>query len=92
MLSVAGLTAALAFGLGGRDLARELSAGRYVASSYALGDMIEVDSVQGEIVAFEPVVVVVKRDDGRIARIPNHILLHSVVLRDSLDESAGATG
>ena len=29
-------------------------------SSYALGDTIEVDSVQGEIVAFEPVVVVVK--------------------------------
>ena len=92
VLGVAGLTAALAFGLGGRDLARELSAGRYVASSYALGDTIEVDSVQGEIVAFEPVVVVVRRDDGRTARIPNHVLLHSVVLRDGLDESAGTAG
>ena len=86
VLGVAGLTAALAFGLGGRDLARELSAGRYVAASYELGDRIEVDAVNGEIVAFEPVVVVVQRDDGRTARIPNHVLLHSVVTREQARE------
>ena len=87
VLGVAGLTAALAFGLGGRDLARELSAGRYVASSYAVGDTIDVDSIQGEIVAFEPVVVLVKRDDGRTARIPNHVLLQSVVVTDSVEQT-----
>jgi len=87
VLGVAGLTAALAFGLGGRDLARELSAGRYVAASYELGDRIEVDMVHGEIVAFEPVVVVVRRDDGRTARIPNHVLLHSVVTHERVAQS-----
>lgn len=86
VLAVAGLTAALAFGLGGRDLARELSAGRYVVSSYELGDRIGVAALEGEIVAFEPVVVVVKQADGRTARIPNHVLLHSVVTIDRSSE------
>ncbi len=79
VLVTVGLTAALAFGLGGRDVARELSSGRYVSSSFELGDRIAVDSVEGEIVAFDPIVVVVRSADGRIVRIPNHVLLHSVV-------------
>lgn len=81
-LLVVGLTAALAFGLGGRDVARELSAGRYVSSSFALGERISVDSIEGEIVGFEAVVVILQRADGRIVRIPNHVLLHSVVTTD----------
>lgn len=79
LLAVAGLTAALAFGLGGRELAHELSAGRYVTSSYGLGDRIEVDAVRGAIVAFEPLVVVVHAEDGRLVRVPNGMLLRSVV-------------
>ena len=74
-----GLTTALAFGLGGRDVARELRAGRYVASSFSLGERIEVDTLQGEIIALEPAVVVVRRDDGRLVRIPNHLMLRSIV-------------
>lgn len=82
LLVTAGLTAALAFGLGGRDVARELSAGRYVASSFELGQRVSLDAVEGEIVAFDSVVVVVRRSDGSIVRVPNHMLLHSVVATD----------
>ena len=87
VLVTIGLTAALAFGLGGRDVARELSAGRYVSSAFALGQRIAVDSVEGEIVAFEPVALVVRRADGRIVRVPNHLLLESLVTTDPDSDS-----
>ncbi len=79
VLVTVGLTAALAFGLGSRELARELGAGRYVTTAYALGDRIEVDAVEGEIVAFEQLAVVLRRPDGRTVRLPNHILVESAV-------------
>jgi len=83
VLVTIGVTAALAFGLGGRDVARELSAGRYVSSSFGLGQRVAVDSVEGVIVAFEPVALVVRQADGRIVRIPNHLLIESVVTTDA---------
>lgn len=79
VLVTIGLTAALAFGLGSRELARELGAGRYITTAYSLGDRIEVDAVEGEIVAFEQVAVVLRRPDGHIVRLPNHMLVESAV-------------
>ena len=86
VLVTIGVTAALAFGLGGRDVARELSAGRYVSSSFALGQRIEVGDVEGRIVAFEQVALVMRRADGMIVRIPNHLLVESIVTTDPDDE------
>lgn len=79
VLVTVGLAAALAFGLGSRELARELGAGRYLSAAYALGDRIEVDAHEGEIVAFEQVAVVLRRPDGRLTRLPNHVLVESPV-------------
>jgi len=91
LLVTAGLTTALAFGLGGRDVARELSAGRYVTSSFELGQRVSLDAVDGEIVAFDSIVVVVRRADGGMIRIPNHVLLHSIVATDRDARVRGTT-
>ena len=79
VLVAASLTFALAFGLGGRDVARQLSAGRYVSGSFAVGQRISVAAISGEIVAFDSAAVLLRTDDGRTLRVPNHLVLESVV-------------
>jgi len=73
------LSVALAFGLGSREVAREVSAGRSVAGLYRVGDRITVGGITGEITALESVSVVLRDTDGTSARVPNHLLVESVV-------------
>lgn len=92
--SAAALTASLAFGLGGREVARELNARRYVAASFAPGEEITVGDVRGEIVGIEPAATVLRALDGRTVRVPNHLLVESVVTvhpRPLPPRPAGAT-
>ena len=79
VLVAGAFTLALAFGLGSRDVARELSAGRYVGASFEIGQVISVDRIRGEIVALESAATVVRTDTGETVRVPNHLLLESVV-------------
>ena len=75
LVAAAAATVALAFGLGGRDAARAISAGRYVRVSYEVGQTISVDEVRGEVVALDQTAVVVRVATGETVRIPNHHLL-----------------
>ena len=84
-LAAAAFAGALALGLGGREVAREVSAGRYLAGTYELGQTIRIGDVRGEIVALERAATVLRTDDGRTIRIPNHLVLDSIV---TLDEGA----
>ena len=70
---------ALAFGLGGREVARALSSGRFVRESYDVGDTIAVAGHRGEITAIEPSFTVLRTTSGTTVRIPNHLLVESVV-------------
>ena len=84
----AALTFALAFGLGSREVARAASAGRYVSSAFSVGQRIGVGGIEGEIVAIEAASTIVETDsDGRV-RVPNHMLLGSIVSIDG-DAPAG---
>ena len=77
------LTFALAFGLGSRDVAREASAGRYVGSAFRVGQHIGVGGVRGEIISIEGASTVVETDEGGRVRVPNHMLLDSIVAIDA---------
>jgi small-conductance mechanosensitive channel len=79
VLAAVAATFALAFGLGGREVARALNAGRFVRGAYEVGQTIEVGDLRGEIVAIEPDATVLGTDGGRRIRVPNHMLLESVV-------------
>jgi len=83
------LTFALAFGLGGRDVARQLSAGRYVGNAYRVGDQIEVAGFSGRIRRIESAATVLEEGDGRAIRIPNQMLLESVVTVSADDPEHG---
>jgi small-conductance mechanosensitive channel len=72
-------TLAIAFGLGGRDMARALSAGRYVRGAHRVGQTITVGEVRGEVRAIESTATVLLTADGDEVRVPNHLLLDQVV-------------
>ncbi len=88
VIVAAALTVALAFGLGGREVARQISAGRYVGGAFELGQTIGLGDVRGEIVAFESAATVLRTEEGRRVRVPNHLLLESMVV---VEEPAAPT-
>jgi small-conductance mechanosensitive channel len=80
---------ALAFGLGGRDVARSLSAGRYVRSAFSEGQVIRVDDIRGTVERIEPSATVLRTETETI-RVPNHILLdRTVVIESGGPDAAG---
>jgi small-conductance mechanosensitive channel len=86
LVLAAALTTALAFGLGSREVAREISAGRYVGTSFEIGQDISVDGLRGEIVRLDPAATLLRTAAGETVRVPNHLLLESIV---TLHEAQG---
>ncbi len=79
LLGGAAATLALAFGLGGREAAQALSAGRYLRHDYTIGQEIGFGDVRGCVTAIENISTVLDTGDGRSIRIPNHVLMQTVV-------------
>ena len=79
VLSAAALTLALAFGLGGREMAREVSARRYVEGSFEVGQQVSVGGVRGTIAAIEATSTLLDTPEGDQVRVPNSQLIASVV-------------
>ncbi len=79
LLAAAVGTFGLAFGLGGREVARALSAGRYLRNDYRPGQEIGFADVRGRVTSIEPMSTVLESADGSLIRVPNHLLLESVV-------------
>jgi small-conductance mechanosensitive channel len=93
LLGAAAGTFALAFGLGGRDVARALSAGRYLRHDYAVGQDIGFGDVRGRITTIESTSTVLDAGDGNSVRVPNHLLMETVVTvyrKEEADSQPGA--
>jgi small-conductance mechanosensitive channel len=70
---------AIAFGLGGQGVARELSAGRHARGIFAVGDEISVGDVRGTVVAVETMATVLQTAEDEKVRVPNRLLLEELV-------------
>lgn len=79
LLAAAAATLALAFGIGGRDMAREVSARRYVEGAFAVGQEITVSDVRGRITAIEATGTVLETGEGERVRVPNSQLIAGIV-------------
>jgi small-conductance mechanosensitive channel len=79
VLGAVALALALAFGLGSRDVARQIAAGRSVAGDFRVGQSIEVAGVRGRLAALGPSAVTIESEDGETVRVPNHLLVDTVV-------------
>jgi small-conductance mechanosensitive channel len=78
LLAAAAGTFALAFGLGGQEVARAVNAGRFVRAAFEVGQTISVGQIRGKIIAIEPEATVIGTGDG-LVRVPNNLLLESMV-------------
>jgi small-conductance mechanosensitive channel len=79
LLGAIALTLALAFGIGGREMAREVSARRYVEGSFTVGEEVSVSGQRGRIAAIEATGTVLETNGGDRVRIPNSQLVASIV-------------
>jgi small-conductance mechanosensitive channel len=79
LLAGATATLTLAFGLGGRDVAAALSAGRYLRHDYTPGQEIGLAEVRGRITTIEPTSTTLDVGDGTTIRVPNNLLIQSIV-------------
>ena len=78
VLAAVSATFALAFGLGGRELARALNAGRFVSASFDLGQVVSVGDLRGRIVELDSAATILEVEGGRV-RVPNHLLVEAPV-------------
>jgi small-conductance mechanosensitive channel len=90
LLAAAAAPFALAFGLGGRDVARSLSAGRYVRAAFDEGQVIRVDDIRGRVERIEPSATVL-RSGAETIRVPNHVLIDRTVVIEDEDGEDAAT-
>lgn len=79
LLGGAALTAALAFGFGSRDVARQITSGRYIGDDITAGQTISVGDITGEVVRMETTATIVRAADGRLLRVPNSRFMDEVV-------------
>ncbi len=79
VLAGVALTFALSFGLGGRAVAQQLSAGRYVMGSFEVGQTVTVEGIRGRIEKMESTVTVLRTSAGDAVRVPNHLMIERVV-------------
>jgi small-conductance mechanosensitive channel len=89
LAAVAG-TFTLAFGLGSREVASALSAGRYLRHDYRVGQEIAFGNVRGRISRIRSTSTTLDAGEGRSIRIPNHRLLAEVVTIYGEEEQAEA--
>ncbi len=70
-----GLAAALALGLGSREIAGQILAGIYVRELYEVGQDIQVGDIQGQIEEIGTVKTILVTSDGDLVSIANKTLL-----------------
>lgn len=79
LLSAVAGTFTIAFGLGSRDVARSLSAGRYLRHDYQVGQEIAFGDVRGRISRIHSTSTILDAGEGRSIRVPNRLLLDEIV-------------
>jgi small-conductance mechanosensitive channel len=79
LLAALAATVALAFGLGGRELGRALSATRYARADFSVGQTIRVGELRGTITQIGSAATTLRSGTEQI-RIPNNMLVERVVI------------
>lgn len=79
LLAAVSGTFTLAFGLGSREVARALSAGRYLRHDYRIGQEISFGDIRGRVTRIHSTSTMLDAGAGRSIRVPNHLLLDSIV-------------
>ncbi len=84
VITAAALALALAFGLGNRELARNIMAGFHVREEFKTGQLLTVGRHQGRLLSIGPVKSVLETGDGQVS-LPNAALIDEAVVVSSED-------
>lgn len=79
LLAAVSGTFTLAFGFGSREVARALSAGRYLRHDYRVGQEIAFGNVRGRITRIHSTSTMLDTGNGSSIRVPNQLLMDSIV-------------
>jgi len=79
VVTAAGVAAALAFGLGAREVAANLLAGAYLRDTYPVGTRIEAGDVRGVVRSVDALGTVLADDDEAETVVPNAMLVSLTV-------------
>ncbi|MBC9250638.1 transporter [Pseudomonas alcaligenes] len=74
-----GLAAALALGLGSREIAGQILAGIYVRELYDVGQQVKLGEVEGQIEEIGTVKTIILTEDGELVSVANRTLLEQRV-------------
>jgi len=74
LLSGCALALALSFGLGTREITRNLVAGFYVRKLFEVGKKLEINDSEGTLAGITPLHTVIEKD-GKMVTVPNSIFL-----------------
>lgn len=78
LITAIALALALAFGIGSRDVARNIMAGMHVKESYPVGQTVKVRDVSGKVASVGTVKTVIETDNGLVS-LPNTTLIDEEV-------------
>ena len=78
VLSGMSLGLALSFGLGTRDVTRNILAGFYARKLFEAGEEIELKGEIGTLIAITPIQTLIERE-GKVVSVPNSVFLEEVV-------------
>lgn len=78
VLAAGALAFGVSFGLGSRDITRNILAGFYARKSLRVGEPLEVAGVEGTLLAVTPTQVLLEKD-GRTIAVANSVFLDEVV-------------
>jgi small-conductance mechanosensitive channel len=80
LLGVAGIAAAVAFGLGTRNVVEQLAAGQGLRQFLQHGDVIQYDCYEGTIETVGYTHVSLRTDQG-VVTIPNTVMLNAAIVK-----------
>lgn len=78
LITAIALALALAFGIGSRDVARNIMAGMHVKDNYTIGQALKVRGISGKVVNVGTVKTLLETDGGLVS-LPNTVLIDEEV-------------
>ena len=87
-LGAAALAAALALGLGLREVSQNIAANRHISQGIVEGDEISLNGISGTVESIGHTMTTVRGPNGRVYLVPNsHFLAHVVEKQEPPSEA-----
>lgn len=82
VIGAVAIGSAISIGLGTRDISHNIVSSLYVKDMFQVGDRVEIDGEEGDILQVGPVKTLIKLDSGNYLSLPNSVMVnHKVTVK-----------